>query len=426
MTAQKLWGGRFDKDTAPLMAAFSDSIHFDQCLWAADIRGSQAYAEVLVAAGVLTPEECRILQDGLQAVAREWEQDTFRIRPGDEDIHTANERRLGEIVGPVAGKLHTGRSRNDQVVTDLRLWLRGEIDDLREHLTKTIRVMIAKAETYVHLLMPGFTHLQVAQPTRFSHWLLSHAWALQRDLVRLVQVRSRVNVLPLGSGALAGNPFPIDRRRLADLLGFDDITHNSMDAVADRDFAAEFLFCASLSMVHLSQLAEDVIVYSSQPYAFMQLDDEYSTGSSLMPQKKNPDSFELIRGKSGRTMGALTGLMMTLKGLPRAYNRDLQEDKEGLFDAVATWSSALPDRVRCPAFPGMQAGGHDRSHARPYAGYRCGGIPGAQGCSFPGSPSCGGPGREASRTGRLPSRRSAPGGVADPACADRRGHYRDF
>ncbi len=341
MTTQKLWGGRFAKGTAPLMTAFSDSLHFDQRLWAADIRGSQAYAEALVAASVLTPAEARTLQEGLAEVAREWEAQTFRIQDGDEDIHTANERRLGEIVGPLAGKLHTGRSRNDQVVTDLRLWLRDEIDDLREHLTKTIRVMIAKAETYIHLLMPGFTHLQVAQPTRFSHWLLSHAWALQRDLTRLIQIRSRVNVLPLGSGALAGNPFPIDRRRLADLLRFDDITHNSMDAVADRDFVAEFLFCASLSMVHLSQLAEDIIVYSSQPYAFMQLDDAYSTGSSLMPQKKNPDSFELIRGKAGRTMGALTGLMMTLKGLPRAYNRDLQEDKESLFDAVDTWSTAL-------------------------------------------------------------------------------------
>ncbi len=341
MTTQKLWGGRFDKGTAPMMTVFSDSLHFDQRLWATDIRGSQAYAEALVSASVLTSEECQILQEGLAKVAKEWEENTFQIQAGDEDIHTANERRLGELVGPVAGKLHTGRSRNDQVVTDLRLWLRDEIDDLREHLTKAIRVMIAKAETYIHILMPGFTHMQVAQPTRFSHWLLSHAWALQRDLTRLIQIRSRVNVLPLGSGALVGNPFPIDRRRLADQLGFDDITHNSTDAVADRDFVAEFLFCASLSMVHLSQLAEDVIVYCSQPYGFMQLGDEYSTGSSLMPQKKNPDSFELIRGKSGRTLGALTGLMMTLKGLPRAYNRDLQEDKESLFDAVDTWSSAL-------------------------------------------------------------------------------------
>ncbi len=341
MTTSKLWGGRFDRETAPRMAAFSDSLHFDRRLWAADIRGSQAYAEILVAASVLTQEECQTLQDGLETVGQEWEQGTFQIQPGDEDIHTANERRLGELVGPVAGKLHTGRSRNDQVVTDLRLWLRTEIDTLHTHLTQAIRVMIAKAETYGQLLMPGFTHLQVAQPIRFSHWLLSHAWTLQRDLTRLVQIRSRVNVLPLGSGALAGNPFPIDRRRLADLLGCDDITHNSMDAVADRDFVAEFLFCASLSMVHLSQLAEDVIVYCSQPYGFMHVDDAYSTGSSLMPQKKNPDSFELIRGKSGRVMGALTGLMMTLKGLPRAYNRDLQEDKEALFDAVDTWSAAL-------------------------------------------------------------------------------------
>ena len=341
MGEKKMWGGRFEGAMDPAMMAFSESIQVDQRLWAVDVRGSQAYAQVLTEAGILSAAENAALQAGLKQVAAEWEAGDFQLRPGDEDIHTANERRLGEIVGEAAGKLHTGRSRNDQVATDLRLWLRGEIDRLHGQLHRLVRVMLAQAETHIHLLMPGFTHLQVAQPIRFSHWLLSHAWPIQRDAARLTQIRSRVNVSPLGSGALAGNPFPIDRNRLGDLLGFDQITYNSVDGVSDRDFVAEFLFCASLSMVHLSQLAEDIIVFASQPYGFVSLDDAYSTGSSLMPQKKNPDSFELVRGKSGRTVGALMGLLTTLKGLPRAYNRDMQEDKEPLFDAVDTWSSAL-------------------------------------------------------------------------------------
>lgn len=337
----KLWGSRFSGQADPLMETFSASVRFDRRLWAADVEGSQAYAHALREAGILTAEENRALQAGLEAVAAEWRAQTFALQPGDEDVHTANERRLREIAGAVAGKLHTGRSRNDQVVTDLRLWLRAEIDSLQRLLADLIRVMLAQAETHLDLIMPGFTHLQLAQPTRFSHWLLSHAWPLHRDLDRLVHVRARVNVLPLGSGALAGNPFPVDRKRLADRLRFDDVTYNSMDGVADRDFVADFLFCASLSMVHLSQLAEDIVIYGSEPYGFLALADAYSTGSSLMPQKKNPDSFELIRGKSGRAVGSLMGLLMTLKGLPRAYNRDLQEDKETLFDAVDTWSASL-------------------------------------------------------------------------------------
>ena len=326
----KLWGGRFESSVVPAMSAFSDSIAFDRCLWRVDIQGSQAYAAALGGAGLLTAEEVSELQSGLDRVAAEWESDTFELRPSDEDIHTANERRLGELVGSVAGKLHTGRSRNDQVATDLRLWLRDEIDALHSDLRQLIGVMADRAEEHLDVAMPGFTHLQTAQPIRFSHWLLSHAWPLVRDLERLGQVRARVNVLPLGSGALAGNPFAIDREKLAAALGFEAVSANSVDAVSDRDFAAEFLFAASLSMIHLSQLAEDIVIHSSQPFGFLQLADAYSTGSSLMPQKKNPDSFELIRGKSGRVVGSLTGLLMTLKGLPRAYNRDLQEDKEPL------------------------------------------------------------------------------------------------
>ena len=336
-----MWGSRFAHSSDPLMDSFGASIGFDQRMWEADLKGSHAYAQALSEAGILTPAECTAIQEGLDDMAAEWRRGEFRLEPADEDIHTAHERRLHELVGDVAGKLHTGRSRNDQVSTDLRIWLREQMDELKDHLTRVIRLMAAIAETEANVIMPGFTHLQMAQPTRFSHWLLSHAWTLLRDLTRLQQARSRVNTLPLGSGAMAGNPFAVDRRRLAQLLRFDEITYNSMDAVSDRDFVSEFLFCAALSMVHLSQLAEDVIIYSSEPYGFFRLGDAYSTGSSLMPQKKNPDAFELIRGKAGRTTGALMGLLMTLKGLPRTYNRDLQEDKEPLFGAVDTWSQSL-------------------------------------------------------------------------------------
>ena len=323
------------------MATFSDSLTFDQRLWMVDLLGSKAYATALAKAGLLSPSEESDLLSGLDRVAAEWDSGAFVIKASDEDIHTANERRLGELIGDVAGKLHTGRSRNDQVATDLRLWMREEIDSLRKALLHLISVMATRAEENIDIVMPGFTHMQTAQPIRFSHWLLSHSWPLVRDLERLGEVRTRVNVLPLGSGALAGNPFAIEREQLASALGFAAISSNSVDAVCDRDFVAEFLFAASLSMVHLSQLAEDVVIYSSQPFGFVGLADAYSTGSSLMPQKKNPDSFELIRGKSGRVVGSLTGLLVTLKGLPRAYNRDLQEDKEPLFDTVSTWAGAL-------------------------------------------------------------------------------------
>ena len=340
--SHKLWGGRFSGETDPRMEAFNASIHFDKRLWRADIQASQAYAKALARAGILTPEEAETLVTGLEQVAQEWAQGRFVLQPGDEDIHTANERRLTELIGPVAGKLHTGRSRNDQVATDLRLWLREEIRTLRQELRGLIRTAVERAREEIDLLMPGYTHLQPAQPIRWSHWLLSHVWPWQRDAQRLDQLAERVNVLPLGSGALAGNPFPIDRRFLAQELGFQDVTPNSMDGVSDRDFVAEFLFWASLTMVHLSRLAEDLILYSTQEFGFVVLADAYSTGSSLMPQKKNPDSMELLRGKSGRTLGHLTGLLATLKGLPSTYNKDLQEDKEPLFDAVDTLASALP------------------------------------------------------------------------------------
>lgn len=339
--SNKLWGGRFTGKTDPLMEEFNASIRFDRRLWAVDIQGSQAYARALAHAGILTEDEAVQIVAGLDGVRQEWERGTFVLRSGDEDIHTANERRLTELIGPVAGKLHTGRSRNDQVATDVRLWLREEIGHLRRHLRQLIGVTVERAAAEIDLLLPGYTHLQPAQPVRWSHWLLSHAWPWQRDAQRLDELVARVNVLPLGSGALAGNPFPIDRMALARDLGFAAITGNSLDGVSDRDFIAEFLFWATLTMLHLSRLAEDLVIYSSREFGFVTLADAYSTGSSLMPQKKNPDALELLRGKSGRVLGSMTGLMTTLKGLPTSYNKDLQEDKEPLFDAVDNLSGSL-------------------------------------------------------------------------------------
>ncbi|MCB0058017.1 MAG: argininosuccinate lyase, partial [Caldilineaceae bacterium] len=338
---KKLWGGRFTGKTDPLMEQFNASIVFDKQMWRVDLSGSQAYARALERAGLLTAAEAEQIVDGLEQVAGEWARGEFTIVEGDEDIHTANERRLTELIGSVAGKLHTGRSRNDQVATDVRLWLREEIAHLRRHQRDLIATAVERAAEEIDILMPGYTHLQPAQPVRWSHWLLSHVWAWQRDASRLDELAARVNVMPLGSGALAGNPFAIDRVRLAEDLGFAGITYNSMDGVSDRDFIAEFLFWAALTMIHLSRLAEDLIVYSSHEFGFVTLADAYSTGSSLMPQKKNPDALELLRGKSGRSMGQLTGLMATLKGLPSTYNKDLQEDKEPLFDAVTSLSGSL-------------------------------------------------------------------------------------
>jgi argininosuccinate lyase len=339
--SKKLWGGRFTGKTDPLMEQFNASIGFDRQLWQADIRGSQAYARALGHAGLLTEPEVVQLVTGLDQVAEEWAQGTFALVEGDEDIHTANERRLTELVGTVGGKLHTGRSRNDQIATDVRLWLREAITGLRGYLQQLISVAVDRAEAEIDLLMPGYTHMQPAQPVRWSHWVLSHTWAWQRDAQRLGELAARVNIMPLGSGALAGNPFPIDRHALAVDLEFADITYNSLDGVADRDFIAEFLFWATLTMLHLSRFAEDLIIYSSREFGFVALADAYSTGSSLMPQKKNPDALELLRGKSGRVLGQMTGLMTVLKGLPTSYNKDLQEDKEPLFDAFASLNASL-------------------------------------------------------------------------------------
>ncbi len=336
MPENKLWGGRFSQETAALMRKFNDSLPFDYKMWQADIHGSMAYARALANADLISSEEQDKLLAGLQQVWQEWTAGTFVTQPGDEDIHTAVERRLTEIVGAVGGKLHTGRSRNDQVATDLRLYLLGEIDQLNQELTLLQQSSVTVARREIDQLMPGYTHLQPAQPVRFSHWLLAYFWMWQRDWERLRDLRRRVSVLPLGSGALAGNPFPIDREALAEALGFATVSPNSIDAVSDRDFALEFLAWAALLGTHLSRIAEDLILWSSHEFGFVTLADAYSTGSSLMPQKKNPDSLELLRGKSGRLTGNLTRLLVVMKGLPTAYDKDLQEDKEPLFDSAET------------------------------------------------------------------------------------------
>lgn len=337
-----LWGGRFEQAASPLLRQFNDSLPFDQRLWLEDIFGSMAYAEAIAAAGLLTAEERAALLAGLEQVAEEWRRGQFQTAAGDEDIHTAVERRLGELIGPLAGKLHTGRSRNDQVATDLRWWLRSRVDELDGLLAALLGAAVERAAAEIDVLMSGYTHLQPAQPIRWSHWLLSHAWAWQRDRERLADLRRRLNHSPLGAGALAGNPFAVDRQALAADLGFAGPIPNSIDAVRDRDYAVEFLSWAALLGVHLSQIAEDLILWSSREFGFVQLSDQFSTGSSLMPQKRNPDSLELLRGKAGRLTGNLVSLLTTLKGLPAAYNKDLQEDKEPLFDSVDTLLVALP------------------------------------------------------------------------------------
>ncbi|KAJ3220272.1 argininosuccinate lyase [Dinochytrium kinnereticum] len=329
-----LWGGRFSGKVDPLMEAFNASIGFDKRLWRADITASQSYAKALAKSGIIAESERDEIVSGLDTVAQEWASGSFAIQPSDEDIHTANERRLTELIGAVAGKLHTGRSRNDQVATDMRLWLRFELETLGDSLRELLRIITERAAREIDVLMPGYTHLQRAQPIRWSHWLLSYAWGWQADLERLMQLLDRMNKLPLGSGALAGNPFQVDRQWLASDMGFNGIIPNSLLGVGDRDFVAEFLSWSSLTMIHLSRFAEDLIIYSSHEFGFVKLADAYSTGSSLMPQKKNPDSMELVRGKSGRVFGNMAGFLMTLKGIPSTYNKDLQEDKEPMFDSL--------------------------------------------------------------------------------------------
>jgi argininosuccinate lyase len=321
------------------MEKFNESISFDQRMWSQDIRGSIAFAKANALTGIITQEECDTLVEGLKKVNEEWANGTFEIKPGDEDIHTANERRLTEIVGPVGGKLHTGRSRNDQVATDTRLWTVEAERDILKDMAILLTAGAEVAKEHVDILMAGYTHLQPAQPIRYSHWLLSHLAPLMRDAQRLQELIPRANQCPLGSGALAGNAFGIDREFLANELGFAGVTPNSLDSVCDRDFVVEFLMWSTLMCTHLSQFAEDVIV--NNLLRGVEIDDAYATGSSLMPQKKNPDALELLRGKAGIALGRAVGFTATLKGLPRAYNKDLQEDKVPLFQAVDSVKDCL-------------------------------------------------------------------------------------
>lgn len=337
-----LWNGRFQKPTAVLVRQYHDSLPFDRRLYDQDINGSIAWARGLVGAGVLTAAEAESIVAGLEQVRGEFAAGTFAFAPGDEDIHTAVERRLTELIGPMGGKLHTGRSRNDQVATDFRLWVMEAIEEIQAHLAELQRALLASAEADLHTPMPGYTHLQHAQPITWGHWALSHFWPLQRDQERWAQAKEQTAVLPLGSAALAGSAYPVDRQMLAEALGFTAVSQNSLDAVSDRDFAADFLYAAAMTGLHLSRLSEQLVIFSSAEFGFVTLDDAYSTGSSIMPQKKNPDTLELTRGKSGRLIGHLMGLLTTLKGLPSTYDKDLQEDKEPVFDAFDTLALALP------------------------------------------------------------------------------------
>ena len=328
----KLWGGRFEKETTALVRAFNDSIGYDIRLYNQDIDGSIAWAGGLVGAGVLTQAEADQIIGGLEAVRQEIADDQFEIKVGDEDIHTAVERRMTEIVGPVGGKLHTGRSRNDQAVTDFRLWIMQAVDAVCSEVERLGEALIAHAEGHINTPMPGYTHLQHAQPVTWGHWLLGHFWPLVRDLERFKRVRDQADEMALGSAAFAGTAFAVDRAALARALNFTRITQNSLDGVSSRDYVADFLYAATMLGLHLSRLSEQLIIFSSAEFRFVVLDDAYSTGSSIMPQKKNPDTLELTRGKSGRLLGNLTGFLATLKGLPSTYDKDLQEDKEPVFD----------------------------------------------------------------------------------------------
>ena len=338
----KLWGGRFKGEADKDFARFNASFSFDRRLIGADIEGSLAHAEALAAAGVLAEDEARKISWGLNEILRRAREDTRYLESASaEDVHSFVEAELVSIIGDPAYKLHTGRSRNDQVATDLRLFLRGEIDATRELIRGVQRALIALAEANRDCVIPGYTHLQRAQPILFAHYLLAYYEMFKRDHARFGDVRSRVNHLPLGAGALAGTGFPLDRERVARRLGFDGVCENSVDAVSDRDFVIEFIGAAAIAMIHLSRLAEDLIIYSTAEFGFVGLSDAVSTGSSLMPQKKNPDSLELIRGKAGRVFGHHAALLATMKGLPLAYNKDMQEDKEALFDTVDTLSGSL-------------------------------------------------------------------------------------
>lgn len=331
-----IWGGRFSAGPAALMEKINASIDFDKRLYAQDIRGSKAHCQMLVTQGILTKEDGVAITNGLDKILGEIEAGTFTFSSALEDIHMNVESRLRDLIGDAAGRLHTARSRNDQVATDFRLWVRDAIDRFDDGLKALQTVLLDKAEAHAETVMPGFTHLQSAQPVTFGHHMLAYVEMIGRDRDRLKDARKRCNESPLGSAALAGTPYPIDRHLTASLLDFDRPMNNSLDGVSDRDFALEYMTCASICAIHLSRLAEELVVWSSAQFNFVRMSDSFSTGSSIMPQKRNPDAAELIRSKVGRVIGDLNSLMISMKGLPLAYSKDMQEDKEPVFDAADT------------------------------------------------------------------------------------------
>jgi len=335
------WSALFTEPMSELVQRYTASVGFDQRLWRADIEGSLAHAEMLAAQGVIGAQDLADIRRGMAQIVEDIEQGRFEWKLELEDVHLNIEARLTALVGDAGKRLHTGRSRNDQVATDVRLWLRGEIDQLQPLLAQMQRALVDLAERHADTVMPGFTHLQVAQPVSFGHHLLAYVEMFARDAERLADVRKRVNRLPLGAAALAGTSYPLDRERVAQTLGFDGVCMNSLDAVSDRDFAMEFAAWAAITMVHVSRLAEELVLWMSQSFAFIDLADRYCTGSSIMPQKRNPDVAELARGKTGRVVGHLMGLITLMKGQPLAYNKDNQEDKEPLFDTVDTLGATL-------------------------------------------------------------------------------------
>ncbi|MGL4879756.1 MAG: argininosuccinate lyase [Waterburya sp.] len=341
MSKQQTWSDRFESALNPAIAVFNASIGFDIELIEYDLTGSIAHAKMLAKTEIISDAEAQQLVAGLEQIRQEYQQGNFQPGIEAEDVHFAVERRLTEIVGDVGKKLHTARSRNDQVGTDIRLYLRAEIRQIQQQIRQFQTALLAHSENHVETLIPGYTHLQRAQPISLAHHLLAYFQMAQRDWLRLEDVYKRTNISPLGCGALAGTTFPIDRQYTAELLGFENIYENSLDGVSDRDFAIEFLCAASLVMVHLSRLSEEMILWASQEFSFIALKDTCATGSSIMPQKKNPDVPELVRGKTGRVFGHLQALLVIMKGLPLAYNKDLQEDKEGIFDAVKTVKACL-------------------------------------------------------------------------------------
>ena len=345
-----MWGGRFADGPSAIMREINASIPFDKALWRQDITASKAHVAMLGAAGIVAADDALVIANGLDAVAAEYERDGVPEDWDREDIHMTTEARLAELIGPVAGRLHTARSRNDQVATDFRLWVRDAFAQMDEGLAALQRALVTRAGEHAASIMPGFTHLQTAQPVTLGHHLMAYYEMFRRDRARIADARVRMNECPLGSAALAGTGFPIDREATAAALGFDRPTANSLDAVSDRDFALDFLWSCSATALHLSRLAEELILWASQPFGFIRLPDSLSTGSSIMPQKKNPDAAELVRGHSGRVIGALTSLMITMKGLPLAYSKDMQDDKPPVFEAAGLMALSIA------AMTGMIAG----------------------------------------------------------------------